>query len=82
MTLSATVHAVVASQGGLDQLEYPEGWPTPRPASGVVRVRVGACGLNNSNCNTRGTRYFSSVTTGITDTSGKQGFESTDPASA
>jgi len=37
---------VLTGHGGLDKLEYHQNWP--KPASGEVLVRVGACGLNNS----------------------------------
>lgn len=77
MSLSETMRAVLLTgHGGLDKLEYHEDWPTPAPASGEVLVRVGACGLNNTDINTRTAWYSRSVTEGITDTGGKQGFES------
>ena len=66
---------VLTGHGGLDKLEYHRDWPTPRPASGEVLVRVGACGLNNTDINTRTAWYSKSVTEGITDAGGKQGFE-------
>jgi NADPH:quinone reductase-like Zn-dependent oxidoreductase len=43
---------VLSGHGGLDKLEYHQDWPTPKPASGEVLVRVGACGLNNTDINT------------------------------
>ena len=49
MNLPETMCAVVLTgHGGLDKLEYHQDWPTPKPASGEVLVRVGACGLNNT----------------------------------
>ena len=75
MNLPETMCAVVLTgHGGLDKLEYHQNWP--RPASGEVLVRVGACGLNNTDINTRTARHSKSVTEGITDAGGKQGFES------
>ncbi len=67
---------VLTGHGGLDKLEYHPDWPTPVPAAGEVVVRVGACGLNNTDINTRTAWYSRSVTEGITDAGGKQGFDS------
>jgi NADPH:quinone reductase-like Zn-dependent oxidoreductase len=71
---------VLTGHGGLDKLDYREDWPVPAPGPGEVLVRVGACGLNNTDINTRTAWYSKSVTEGITDTGGKQGFESADTA--
>ena len=47
-----TMRAVVLTgHGGLDRLEYREDWPTPGPGSGEVLIKVGACGLNNTDIN-------------------------------
>ena len=71
-----TMRAVVLTgHGGLDKLDYREDWPTPRPADGEVLVQVGACGLNNTDINTRTAWYSKSVTEGITDAGGKGGFD-------
>ena len=67
---------VLTGHGGLDKLEYHQDWPTPKPAPGEVLVRVGACGLNNTDINTRTAWYSKSVTSGITGTGGTQGFDS------
>jgi NADPH:quinone reductase-like Zn-dependent oxidoreductase len=66
---------VLTGHGGLDKLEYREDWPTPRPAAGEVLVRVGACGLNNTDINTRTAWYSKAVREGITDAGGREGFE-------
>ena len=77
MNLPETMRAMVLTgHGGLDKLEYHDNWPTPTPAAGEVLVRVAACGLNNTDINTRTAWYSKSVTEGITDTGGKQGFDS------
>ena len=47
--------------GGPDQLEYREDWPVPRPGPTEVLIRVGACGLNNTDVNTRTGWYAKSV---------------------
>jgi NADPH:quinone reductase-like Zn-dependent oxidoreductase len=66
---------VLTGHGGLDKLEYREDWPTPRPAPDEVLVRVGACGLNNTDINTRTAWYSKTVREGITDAGGREGFE-------
>jgi NADPH:quinone reductase-like Zn-dependent oxidoreductase len=81
MNLPETMRAMVLTgHGGLDRLEYHEDWPTPEPADGEVLVRVGACGLNNTDINTRTAWYSKTVTEGITDAGGKDGFDSADAA--
>ncbi len=65
---------VLTGHGGYDRLEYREDWPTPEPGAGEVLVRVGACGLNNTDINTRTAWYSKSVTDGITDDGASEGF--------
>ena len=44
-----TMRAVLLTgHGGPEMLEYREDVPTPAPAPGEVLVRVGACGINNT----------------------------------
>ena len=71
---------VLTGHGGLDKLAYREDWPTPEPGPGEVVVKVGACGLNNTDINTRTAWYSKSVSEGITDEGGKSGFEAADAA--
>lgn len=71
---------VLTGHGGLDKLAYREDWPTPSSGPGEVLVRVGACGLNNTDINTRTAWYSKTVTDGITDAGGKQGFATADTA--
>ncbi len=52
---------VLTGHGGLDKLEYHEDWPEPDPGPGEVKIRVGACGLNNTDVNTRSGWYAKSV---------------------
>jgi len=81
MSLPKHMRAVVLTgHGGLDKLEYREDWPTPEPGPGEVMVKVGACGLNNTDINTRTAWYSRSVSEGITDRGGKSGFETADAA--
>lgn len=65
---------VLTGHGGIDKLEYHEDWPLPQPAAGEVQIKVAACGLNNTDINTRTAWYSKSVTEGITESGGKQGF--------
>ncbi len=82
MTIPATMRAVVLTgHGGLDKLEYRADWPTPKPDPGEVLVRVGACGLNNTDINTRTAWYSKSVTDGITDSAASEGFAAADAGS-
>lgn len=70
MTLPKTMRAMVTmGHGGLDQIVQHDDWPMPEPAPGEVLVKVGACGLNNTDVNTRVGWYSKSVTgaTGAAD---------------
>lgn len=57
---------VLTGHGGLDKLVYREDMPIPRPLAGEVLIRVAACGLNNTDLNTRVGWYGSSVASGMT----------------
>ena len=66
MTLPATMRAVVTmGHGDLDQLVLHHDWPRPEPAPGEVLIRVRACGLNNTDVNTR-TGWYSKAVSGAT----------------
>ena len=83
MTIPDRMRAVVLTgHGGLDKLEYREDWPVPQAGPGEVLVRVGACGLNNTDINTRTAWYSKAVTEGITDEGGKRGFASAEAGNA
>jgi NADPH:quinone reductase-like Zn-dependent oxidoreductase len=71
---------VLTGHGGYDRLEYQEDWPTPEPGDGEVQIRVGACGLNNTDINTRTAWYSKAVTQGVTDTGAASGFETAEDA--
>lgn len=66
---------VLTGHGGLEKLEYREDWPLPQPAAGEVQIKVAACGLNNTDINTRTAWYSKTVIDGITETGGKSGFD-------
>jgi NADPH:quinone reductase-like Zn-dependent oxidoreductase len=44
---------VTMGHGGIDQLLYHDDWPVARPRPGEVLIEVRACGLNNTDVNTR-----------------------------
>ena len=44
---------VLTGHGDLDAYEWHEDWPTPQPGPQQVLIKVGACGLNNTDINTR-----------------------------
>lgn len=69
---------LLTGHGGLDKLEYREDWPTPEPSANEVLIRVGACGLNNTDINTRTAWYSRTVTDGITASGGSEGFQDAD----
>jgi NADPH:quinone reductase-like Zn-dependent oxidoreductase len=67
MTLPTTMRAMVTmGHGDLDQMVFHEQWPRPDPAAGEVLIRVGACGLNNTDVNTRSGWYSKAVTEATT----------------
>jgi NADPH:quinone reductase-like Zn-dependent oxidoreductase len=65
---------VTSGHGGIEQLEYREDWPTPIASPGEVLIEVSACGLNNTDINTRSGWYAKSVREGTTVTGGTKGF--------
>lgn len=65
--MNATMRAMVLiGHGGPDRLVYREDWRKPSPAPGELLVRVRACGLNNTDINTRTAWYSKSVRAGTT----------------
>jgi NADPH:quinone reductase-like Zn-dependent oxidoreductase len=81
--LPTSMRAVVLTgHGGLDKLDYREDWPTPVAEKGEVVVKVGACGLNNTDINTRTAWYSKTVIEGITDSGGKSGFDAAEAHNA
>jgi len=54
MTLPSSMRAVLLTgHGGLDKLELHDDVPVPMPGPGEVLVAVAACGMNNTDINTR-----------------------------
>lgn len=66
-TIPATMQAyVLTGHGDIDKLIYHTDWPTPGVGPGEVLIRVHACGLNNTDVNTRTAWYSKGVTSGTT----------------
>ncbi|MBV7396728.1 alcohol dehydrogenase family protein [Mameliella alba] len=57
---------VTMGHGDIDQIVLHETWKRPDPAPGEVLVQVGACGLNNTDVNTRSGWYSKTVTEATT----------------
>ncbi|WP_254437414.1 alcohol dehydrogenase family protein [Ruegeria arenilitoris] len=67
MSLPDTMKAMVTmGHGGLEQMVLHEDWPRPEPAAGEVLIKVAACGLNNTDVNTRSGWYSKTVTDATT----------------
>ncbi|MGC3940150.1 alcohol dehydrogenase family protein [Roseobacter sp. EG26] len=77
MTVPRTMKAfVLTGHGGPEVLQYHADWPTPEPLPDQILVKVGACGLNNTDINTRSGWYSKSVTDATTgDAYGEVGQE-------
>ncbi len=64
MTVPETMRAVLLTgHGDLDKLEYRIDHPTPIAGPGEVLIEVAACGMNNTDINTRTGWYSKTVTT-------------------
>ncbi|QEN06331.1 alcohol dehydrogenase [Thiospirochaeta perfilievii] len=61
---------VTLGVGGYDKLDYCQ-VPTPKPKKGEVLIKVLACGVNNTEINTRLGWYSSSVNKGTNSTTGE-----------
>ncbi len=68
---------VLTGHGGLERLELRDDAAVPEPAPGEVLIEVGACGLNNTDINTRIGWYSKSVSGGTTAEAGAEGFAET-----
>lgn len=67
MNIPDTMKAfVLTGHGDMDKLEYHEHWPVPTPADHDVLIKVHACGLNNTDVNTRSGWYSKAVTEATT----------------
>ena len=67
MSLPKTMGAMVTmGHGDLDQMVWHDDWPMPDVKPGEVLIKVGACGLNNTDVNTRSGWYSKAVTEATT----------------
>lgn len=57
---------VLTGHGDMDKLVYHTDWPVPVAGTGEVLVRVHACGLNNTDVNTRTAWYSKGVSENTT----------------
>ncbi|MDJ0684799.1 MAG: alcohol dehydrogenase family protein [Alphaproteobacteria bacterium] len=75
VTIPKTMRAVVLiGHGGLEKLELRESYPVPAVGPEDALIKVGACGLNNTDINTRIGWYNSDVRDGTTEEGGVEGF--------
>ena len=67
MTVPTTMKAMVLTgHGDLDALVSHDDWPVPEVGPKDVLIRVGACGLNNTDVNTRSGWYSKTVSEATT----------------
>ena len=52
---------VLTGHGGMEKLEFHDNWPVPTPAAHEVLIKVAACGMNNTDVNTRSGWYSKAV---------------------
>jgi NADPH:quinone reductase-like Zn-dependent oxidoreductase len=67
--------AVLTGHGGLEKLIVRDNMPVPKPRANEVLINVGACGMNNTDINTRIGWYSKSVGTGTNSTGGSDGID-------
>lgn len=73
-TVPALMEAVLLTgNGGFECLSHRTDVPVPKPGPGEVLIRVGACGVNNTDINTR-TAWYSKSVTAATEAGGGEGF--------
>jgi NADPH:quinone reductase-like Zn-dependent oxidoreductase len=67
MTLPETMHAMVLTgHGDMDKYAWRTNWPVPQPGPMEVLIKVGACGMNNTDVNTRSGWYSKAVSEATT----------------
>ena len=64
---------VLTGHGGIDKLVYRDDYPTPTPSQHEVLIRVGACGINNTDINTRTGWYDAVVESSVSEELGLHG---------
>ena len=73
---------VLTGHGGLDMLELRDDWPVPTAGPGEYLLKVHACGMNNTDINTRTGWYSRGVTDGTTAEGGAGGFDAAEEGAA
>ncbi len=58
--------ALLTGHGGLDKIEVRDDVAVPQPDAHEILIRVSACGMNNTDVNTRTAWYSKTVTDGTT----------------
>ena len=67
MNIPKTMRAcVLTGHGGMEKLEHHTDWSTPKPADNEVLIKVAACGMNNTDVNTRSGWYSKDVSEATT----------------
>jgi NADPH:quinone reductase-like Zn-dependent oxidoreductase len=64
---------VLTGHGGVDKLVFRMDYPSPTPARDEVLIKVGACGINNTDINTRTGWYDQVVETSVSEDLGLKG---------
>ncbi len=67
------IAAVLTGHGGFDKLELRHDWPVPQPQLGELLIKVTACGINNTDINTR-IGWYNDAVLGDTTSGGAAGF--------
>lgn len=65
---------LLTGHGGYEALSLVHDHPTPAPGPGELVIRVGACGLNNTDINTRTAWYSGAVVGAVTEQGAARGF--------
>ena len=69
------IAAVLKGHGGLDKIIVRDDIPVPEPKVNEALIKVGACGMNNTDINTRIGWYSKSVSSGTTSNGGTDGLD-------
>ncbi|CCM80028.1 MULTISPECIES: alcohol dehydrogenase family protein [Rhizobium] len=64
---------VLTGFGGIDKLQYRDDVAVPKPGRGEVLIRVGACGMNNTDINLRTRWYDREVNESLSEDVGLKG---------
>ncbi|WP_422064000.1 alcohol dehydrogenase family protein [Shimia sp.] len=80
MPLPKTMNAMILTgHGDMDKYEWRRDWPVPEAGKGEVLVRVRACGMNNTDVNTRA-GWYSKAVTGATSETADEAPDGDDPS--